>query len=146
MCGGADGGVRIVEPSTNSFFIGALFASTAAAGSPVGVWNVGWVRWGCFQTCCWVSEASDPWAPLVGPWLVGFLLFDFWIVDASIARTVPGPSWMFCLGCAGLFCVGVVFVVCVFVVFVECLCLASYEGHMVDALASRADEGRWSLR
>ena len=22
----------------------------------------------------------------------------------------------------------------------------SYEGHMVDALASRADEGRWSLR
>jgi len=24
--------------------------------------------------------------------------------------------------------------------------LASYEGHMVDALASRADEGRWSLR
>ena len=39
-----------------------------------------------------------------------------------------------------------VFVVCVFVVFVERLCLASYEGHMVDALASRADEGRWSLR
>ena len=27
-----------------------------------------------------------------------------------------------------------------------CVCLTSYEGHMVDALASRADEGRWSLR
>ena len=34
---------------------------------------------------------------------------------------------------------------------VSCLCCCdvvetSYEGHMVDALASRADEGRWSLR
>jgi len=26
------------------------------------------------------------------------------------------------------------------------VCVASYEGHMVDALASRADEGRSSLR
>ena len=76
---------------------------------------------------------------------VGFLLFDFWIVDASIARTVP--CLLLVRGVGGVvFCVGVVFVVCVFVVFVECLCLASYEGHMVDALASRADEGRWSLR
>ena len=41
----------------------------------------------------------------------------------------------------GSFCV--VGVIC-FVVFV---CVAtSYEGRMVDALASRADEGRWSLR
>ena len=38
------------------------------------------------------------------------------------------------------------YVVCVFVVFVECLCLTSCKGHMVDALASRADEGRRSLR
>ena len=32
--------------------------------------------------------------------------------------------------------------------FVCCLDVVetSYEGHMVDALASRADEGRWSLR
>jgi hypothetical protein len=62
--------------------------------------------------------------------------------------------------------VGVVFVVCVFAVsddgaaafcpvfgvgvavllFLLSVCLASCEGHMVDALASRADEGRWSLR
>ncbi len=47
---------------------------------------------------------------------------------------------------SGVVVVLFVFVVCVFVVFVERLCLASYEGHMVDALASRADEGRWSLR
>jgi hypothetical protein len=33
------------------------------------------------------------------------------------------------------------------VFFVVCLCVVtSYEGHMVDALASRADEGRRSLR
>ena len=34
-------------------------------------------------------------------------------------------------------------------VFGVCCCdvvETSYEGHMVDALASRADEGRWSLR
>ena len=49
--------------------------------------------------------------------LVG-LLFEICIVDASI----------FCSNC--------------FVVYVQ----TSYEGHMVDALASRADEGRSSLR
>ena len=104
-----------------------------------------WLRGGVgSQAHCWVSEASDP-MELPLWWLVGFLLFDFWIVDASIARTVPWSVFRE-EGVVGLFCVGVVFVVCVFVVFVECLCLASYEGHMVDALASRADEGRWSLR
>ena len=46
------------------------------------------------------------------------VLFEFCIVDASIF----------------------VAIVCVFV------CVTSYEGHMVDALASRADEGRRSLR
>ena len=45
------------------------------------------------------------------------LLFEIWIVDASI-----------------------------FVVIVLLVCETSYEGRMVDALASRADEGRWSLR
>jgi hypothetical protein len=81
------------------------------------------------------------------------LVFDSWIVDASIARTEF--VWV-------LF-----FVVCVFAVFSNdgaalfrsltgvggavllfllSVCLASCEGHMVDALASRADEGRWSLR
>ena len=40
--------------------------------------------------------------------------------------------------------------VCVFCFFVVVICFdvveTSYEGHMVDALASRADEGRRSLR
>jgi hypothetical protein len=65
-------------------------------------------------------------------WLLVFLwLFGCWIVDASIfvavlLRSSPFVGWS------------------VFVVFV---CVAtSYEGRMVDALASRADEGRRSLR
>lgn len=56
------------------------------------------------------------WGGVVGVW---GLLFEICIVDASIF---------------------VVLFVRVFFV------LTSYEGHMVDALASRADEGRWSLR
>ena len=59
----------------------------------------------------------------------------------------------------GLFCVFCFFVACLLLVScdvwplgvcgVGCgvvLVVASCEGHMVDALASRADEGRWSLR
>jgi hypothetical protein len=30
--------------------------------------------------------------------------------------------------------------------FLLSVCVTSYKGHMVDALASRADEGRTSLR
>ena len=92
-----------------------------------GVLGVGVAR-------CWGSETSDPpacvwWGCVVawsrpgpGPsvWGVGGgvgLLFEIWIVDASI-----------------------------FVVIVLLVCETSYEGRMVDALASRADEGRWSLR
>ena len=99
-----------------------------------GVLGVGVAR-------CWGSEASGPpfvlsalWVGGVGgrvawfparsccPRCVGVgggvgLLFEIWIVDASI-----------------------------FVVIVLLVCETSYEGHMVDALASRADEGRWSLR
>ena len=37
------------------------------------------------------------------------------------------------------------FVVCVDGVCCSDVVETSYEGHMVDALASRADEGRWSL-
>ena len=72
----------------------------------------------------------------MGVWLLVFLwLFGCWIVDASIFVAVLLRS--FPPGCLG---VGW----SVFVVFV---CVAtSYEGRMVDALASRADEGRRSLR
>ena len=59
-----------------------------------------------------------PVCPRDGGWWGGVgLLFEIWIVDASI-----------------------------FVVIVLLVCETSYEGRMVDALASRADEGRWSLR
>ena len=36
------------------------------------------------MACCWVSEASDAARGFLGLGLVGFLLFDSWIVDASI--------------------------------------------------------------
>jgi hypothetical protein len=45
---------------------------------------------------------------------------------------------------------GGVFVQLIVLLFFMLCCFdvveTSYEGHMVDALASRADEGRWSLR
>ena len=93
---------------------------------------VGWVA------RCWALRDQAP--ALDGVWLLVFLwLFGCWIVDASIfysclLRSIPGP-----LFCGGLGWLSVCFVVLV--------CVAtSYEGRMVDALASRADEGRRSLR
>ena len=43
------------------------------------------VVWMC-MTRCWVSEASDAVPPGGGVELVGFWLFDFFIVDASILK------------------------------------------------------------
>ena len=40
------------------------------------------------MTRCWVSEASDAVPPGGGVGLVGFWLFDFFIVDASIIYSV----------------------------------------------------------
>jgi lipopolysaccharide export LptBFGC system permease protein LptF len=40
----------------------------------------------------------------------------------------------------------IVVVVVVLLLFLLSVCVTSYKGHMVDALASRADEGRTSLR
>ena len=123
----------------------------------LGVWVPGPAWWG-------FSVVLDH---LVG---VG-LLFEIWIVDASIfvvvssfdksdgiahlARMRALPTF----GCGG---VGV-WVICRVVVLLcgcwlavwwcgcvvvcgWCCCVTSCEGHMVDALASRADEGRRSLR
>ena len=92
------------------------------------VW-VGWVA------RCWAlrnqAVLSDDRVSLVFLWL-----FGCWIVDASIFVAVLLRS------CSPLFFWGWGW--SVFVVFV---CVAtSYEGRMVDALASRADEGRRSLR
>jgi hypothetical protein len=97
-----------------------------------------------------LSSSGGTYGALLGPersgagrWIpvrvAGFLwLFGCWIVDASIFYSclldsiLPGPLW------------GLGWFVSCFVVFV---CVAtSYEGRMVDALASRADEGRRSLR
>ena len=53
--------------------------------------------------------------------------------------------WVWLVGVGGLFGFCIVDA-SVFVVFVVLVCEASCKGHMVDALASRADEGRRSLR
>jgi hypothetical protein len=98
----------------------------AGAGSPSG---------GLGGTLLGPEESgAGRWIP---GWLLVFLwLFGCWIVDASIFVAVllkVFPFFFF----GGWGCL-------VFVVFV---CVAtSYEGRMVDALASRADEGRRSLR
>ena len=113
-------------------------------------------------------EAAGGWLRV----LVG-LLFEICIVDASIFATRRRRRLsvvvLVVYVCAGMPLIGV----CWSCFFVSCfewcrrqcafapflfLCVCgggvccfdvvetSYEGHMVDALASRADEGRWSLR
>ena len=79
--------------------------------------------------------------------LVG-LLFEICIVDASIFMT--DPCWVGC-GCVIFVFLRVFLHALSLDCGVGCVCCldvveTSYEGHMVDALASRADEGRWSLR
>jgi hypothetical protein len=105
-----------------------------------------------------------------GGWCGVGLLFEIWIVDASILWA-PTQCVGVCLfvACSHRDCgVGVLLVFCGFVHDprfwgVVCVhhespppglcgwwglvvCVTSCEGHMVDALASRADEGRRSLR
>ena len=64
------------------------------------------------------------------------------LVFASVCRFLCGRLVPLIGGRVGVFvCMRVLMALCCFDV-VE----TSYEGHMVDALASRADEGRWSLR
>ena len=105
-------------------------------------WWVGW--WGGIEHTVGVLRHQNP-PPGLGA-CGGLLVFVVWFVNSGREhRPHRWPCTRF--GGVGGWLVWVfVFVVCVFVVFVECLCLASCEGHMVDALASRADEGRWSLR
>jgi hypothetical protein len=104
------------------------------------------------------------------------LLFEICIVDASIFATRcihPHLWWGWLSGCESVIDgMAGIRISCVVVaahlfdwgvggVFFRrarmprvlgcCVCCfdvveTSYEGHMVDALASRADEGRWSLR
>ena len=90
---------------------------------------------------CWGSETSR--AP--GPgllWLLGWgvvvlgACFACWVVRGLVGVAGCGV-WFFYSGREHL---------CSNCCFVLSFVLASYEGHMVDALASRADEGRSSLR
>ena len=86
------------------------------------------------------------------------LLFEIWIVDASIfvvccrQRPYARPGCTaseLLVGLGGGVCWVGVGALAVPVIGVWCgvvLVVASCEGHMVDALASRADEGRRSLR
>jgi hypothetical protein len=119
---GAGRGCWLVEPSTRPsrpvFVPGVGAARAGAPGGAVGA--------GSGHTVGVLKNQAPPPVWLVR-WAGGwggsgcFWLFGISIVDASIF---------------------VVFVVCWFVSG----SVASYEGHMVDALASRADEGRRSLR
>ena len=89
------------------------------------------------QPVGWLLVASfGPRACDVCGWgLVGGV-FDMWIVDASIWRQPVRLAGVFPGGWRG----------CCLLLFLLSVCETSCEGHMVDALASRADEGRWSLR
>ena len=111
---------------------GALLGSGASHGvscccCPCGVVVVGGGCGGLVCSCCWLAS-------FVGGWLVVGVVVFCWIVDASIfvacccllCASVCAALWWCGWGCV----VGV----------------ASVQGRMVDALASRADEGRWSLR
>ena len=117
--------------------------------------------WGVWVAHCWGSEESGPlagpgrvsgsgggvgcsvawqvaWSPVGGGVSGRGVLFEICIVDASIfvgkvCVFVRPHWWRSLLLFGGGVSVGVGVV-------------ASCEGHMVDALASRADEGRRSLR
>ena len=57
------------------------------------VWNLGWVRVaGIVLAHCWALRNQAPARVIWVVGWIGLLVFDFWIVDASIARTV-GP-WL----------------------------------------------------
>jgi hypothetical protein len=65
-------------------------------------------------------------------------VFVFVVCVFAVLMMVHRRGWL-APGRGGLVVGGVL-------LFLLSVCLASCEGHMVDALASRADEGRWSLR
>ncbi len=90
---------------------------------------------------CWALRHQVQIGPdgfVMAGWFLGVCHVD----SGREHQPAPGlPGWVDVgvLGCA-------IVVFCVFVLCLLSVCLASIKGHMVDALASRADEGRWSLR
>jgi hypothetical protein len=86
---------------------------------------------GCrdYQPRCMAAdpEARETVSGCVGVFWVGLCS----LMTPALLR-LPGIGW-------GVWGVGLL-------LFLLSVCETSYEGHMVDALASRADEGRRSLR
>ena len=81
--------------------------------------------------------------------MVGFAGFFVvvWLLDSGREHLCSCLLRSMSPRCCGPFVLGVVVVGVLVSVFVVFVCVAtSYEGRMVDALASRADEGRRSLR
>ncbi len=89
----------------------------------------GGAGWGCAGVWlfgAWSDRRGSGGGAVAG---VG-VLFEICIVDASIFVADHAAISLWVVGW----------------LIVLSFCVASYEGHMVDALASRADEGRSSLR
>ena len=137
----AVGGVRIVESSTLDRLRGGRLCLSSTAAVLCGTVG-GVVAGGGIEHTVGVLRHQD--LAWVDAWVWGRWALVVWLLNSGREHR-PHSACPSCLW-GGLFVWVFVFVVCVFVVFVERLCLASCEGHMVDALASRADEGRWSLR
>jgi hypothetical protein len=104
----------------------------------------------------WIVDASIEMAPLfLGGVVSCFVLFLFCLfvgMLSLIVRWCAGffvavSRFVFCVLC--LVCTASLDPVCPCLGWVGCglvVCVTSCEGHVVDALASRADEGRRSLR
>jgi hypothetical protein len=136
-----------VEPSTKNpcSRVGVSQYNLVRVFAPGGEWNGssaggGGLLWDGWVARCWAlrNQAPGGW---MASWGAGFLVV-VWLLDSGrehlcscLLRSIPGRCFLGGRGVRICFCC---------VVFV---CVAtSYEGRMVDALASRADEGRRSLR
>ena len=150
-CSGGRGGL-LVEPSTcepSAVAVRALVRLIPCGVSCGGGCGTGLVAGGG-QACS--GTGGD--GTLLGPeesgagwpdgWCGAGFLVVVWLLDSGrehlcscLLRSMTRCPFV---GCC-------VVVICLFVCFVVLVCVAtSYEGRMVDALASRADEGRRSLR
>src|SRR5690606_9981505 len=114
-------------------------------------WNVGVGLWGEAVAHCWVlrDQAAGWWCDASGPpfvcspWLGWVGVGVCVVVELDSGR----EHLMLALVVGGWVLDFVVIYVCV-VSWLSCFAVVetSYEGHTVDALAPRADEGRRSLR
>ena len=164
---GSRSGLFVVVSTAASWVSGCPGAGGVCVES-----GCGWVRGGCLAHC-WVSEGSGvclvSWVSFGSGLAVcraggvgGLVVCEVdsgreHLVIAPVACGRPGGwdgssssgggvfrvrGWARRRGWCG--CCMCDFMVSLW--FLLSVCATSYEGHMVDALASRADEGRWSLR